>query len=154
MRTKTLLGACGNSRWDGWDRHGPVNYHGCGQPAMALFVEHHNLCVACSMRTAEYHDKLMARMVEAYDVKGAARWLAGAYDRYADAAMFSYEMAANPRKYKLEQVHKQQAHADQTAEIINAMLARWGDEIRYEISIARIDVDEYGLYPEDLEPIR
>lgn len=154
MLTETLLGTCGNARWDRWDGHTHVNYRGCDQPAMALFADRFNLCVACAMRSAGYGDRLIAQVVESLDVQGAARWLAGSHDRYVDAAAFSYWMGARPREYKLEQVHKQQAHADRTADIINAMLARWAAEIRYEISVARIDPDEYGLYPEDLELIR
>jgi len=153
VRTKTLLGTCGNARWDSWKGIHPVNYRSCNQPAMALFDDHRNLCVACGVSSAGFHDRLLHDHVEAFDLKGAAKWLAGSHDRYVDAAAFSYEMGAQPRKYKLEQVHKQQAHADFTAEIINAMLARWRDEIRYAIAMGQIDPDDYELYPEDLEPV-
>lgn len=144
-----LLGTCENAFWDGWDQHRPKNFRYCDQPAMNLFRDQRNLCVKCGAKGEGFRDRLAADMVERFEVEGAAKWLAGQYARYVEQSLWAYQFASERKP--LEQVRKQQKWADMTAHLINAMVARWGNEIRAAIRRGVVDPNELGLQHEDLE---
>lgn len=146
-----LLGTCQNAFWTNGESGRVENFRYCGQPAMDLpGVKARNMCAACGSASEGNWLAMLARQVDSFDATGAAKWLAGAYLRYVDACRWAYECAARGRS--LAEVRRAQRNADGIAEIGNAMLDRWGADIRYALQVSTLDAEELGLWEEDLQP--
>lgn len=149
-RFSNLHGRCQNASWTNGPKGTLQNFRYCGEPALDLLTNQRARCVACGSHAGAFHDRMMADIVNGFDVHGAAKWLAKSKARYLDQCWFAYQYAG--QGHRLEKVREQQRWADQTAEIGNAMLARWGDEIRHAIAAAEVQPGAIELTAEDLEP--
>lgn len=149
-----LIGVCDNAFWDRWDGVRHINYRHCTQPAVDMTALGlpgvRNLCARCGAHSATFSERHTANIAESMDAAGSARWLAGSHTRYLESCWYAYQCAAASRP--LAEIRKQQAHADGIAQIINALVARWANEIYAEIRAGHLDPDDIGLTFEDLQP--